>query len=173
MTPPLDAAELFRRLAAAGVDHVVIGGFAVIAHGVIRATKDVDVCPSPARDNLERLAALLRELHARQVGEDALEPQEFPLDPTNPEDLAQGGNFLVETDMGRLDIMQWVKGIGEDHAYAELAARAVVGEAFGVRIAVASLPHLRRMKRAAARQQDLQDLRALAEAHGEDEAGGD
>ena len=50
MTAPLDAAELFRRLADARIQYVVIGGFAVIAHGVIRATKDLDVCPTPARD---------------------------------------------------------------------------------------------------------------------------
>lgn len=168
MTAPLDAAELLRRLAQAEVDHVVIGGFAVIAHGVIRATKDVDVCPSPARENLQRLAGLLRDLNARQVGEDEFGPEEFPLDPTNPDDLALGGNFLVETDIGRLDIMQWVRGIEEDRAYTELAAHAVVSEAFGVRIAVASLSDLRRMKRAAGRPQDLQDLKALADAHGDD-----
>ena len=43
MTPALDVAQLIRRLHSAGVDHVLIGGLAVNAHGVIRATKDVDI----------------------------------------------------------------------------------------------------------------------------------
>lgn len=42
MTTPLDPGELLRRLHAAGVEYVLIGGLAVNAHGVIRSTKDVD-----------------------------------------------------------------------------------------------------------------------------------
>ncbi len=167
MSPPLDGAELFRRLDAAGVDYVVVGGFAVIAHGVVRATKDVDVCPAPDRDNLERLATLLRDLNARQIGQDEFDADEFPYDPTEPAELALGGNFLVETDVGRLDIMQWLSGV-EDDAYHVLVADAVEAEAFGVRIRVASLTALRRMKAAAGRPQDLEDLRRLAIAHGDD-----
>jgi hypothetical protein len=101
------------------------------------------------------------------VGHDELADDEFPLDPTDPDDLAAGGNFLVETDLGRLDIMQWLRGVDEDEAYRHLAASAITGEAFGVRITVASLADLRRMKRAAGRPRDLQDLRDLADAHGE------
>jgi hypothetical protein len=52
VTPALDIAELLRRLDDAGVEHVLIGGLAVNAHGVIRATQDVDVCPSPDPANL-------------------------------------------------------------------------------------------------------------------------
>ncbi len=163
MISSLDPAEWFRRLHTAGVDYVIIGGFAVIAHGVVRATKDLDVCPAPSRSNLARLAGLLREVNARQIGMD-----EFPLDPTNADDLARGGNFLIDTDIGRLDIMQWVPGIHDEHAYADLMSGAVVGEAFGVQIRVASLADLRRMKRAAGRPRDLADLADLADAHGED-----
>ena len=169
MTATLDAAELFRRLSSAGVDCVVIGGFAVVAHGVIRATKDLDICPSPARENLARLAALLKDLRARQVGHDEFADNEFPLDPTDPDDLAVGGNFLVETNIGRLDVMQWVRGVDADDAYGQLAATAVTAEAFGVPITVASLADLRRMKRAAGRPRDLQDLQDLAVAHGDEE----
>lgn len=148
---------------------MVIGGFAVIAHGVIRATKDVDVCPSPEPANLRRLAALLRELNARQVGQEELGDGSFPLDPTDPAHLALGGNFLVQTDIGRLDIMQWVSGVDEQDAYGDLVRNAVTGDAFGVRIQVASLADVRRMKRAAGRPRDLQDLKELAIAHGEAE----
>ena len=43
MIPALDVAELIRRLHSAGVEHVLIGGLAVNAHGAERTTRDVDV----------------------------------------------------------------------------------------------------------------------------------
>lgn len=165
--PPLDAAELFVRLHAAGVAYVVIGGFAVIAHGVVRATRDLDVCPAPDSGNLERLATLLRNLEARQFGLGEFAENEFPLDPTRAADLAQGGNFLVLTALGRLDVMQWIPGIEAEQAYAVLASDALEAIVHGVPVRVASLPQLRAMKAAAGRPQDHRDLEDLSTAHPE------
>ena len=36
--------ELVRRLIAEGVEFVLVGGFAAVAHGVTLLTRDVDVC---------------------------------------------------------------------------------------------------------------------------------
>jgi hypothetical protein len=69
VTPHFDAAELFARLHQANVRYVVIGGFAVIAHGAQRYTKDLDICPDPDPENLTRLAHLLGELGATQIGD--------------------------------------------------------------------------------------------------------
>ena len=167
MTPPLDVAQLLRRLHAAGIEHVLIGGLAVNAHGVIRATKDVDICPSPDPGNLERLASLLRQLGVRQLGvqDEGFATDEMPFDPTRPEDLAEGGNFRLETPLGVLDVMQWVPGIDAEQAYERLANDALEATAFGVTIRVCSLTALREMKRAAGRPQDLQDLADLGAAH--------
>ncbi len=167
MTTALDAAALFRRLHEAGVEYVVIGGFAVIAHGVIRATKDLDICPDPSSASLEQLAALLLDLDARQVGVGDFDQREMPFDPRRAGDLAEGGNFLVETRLGRLDVMQWVPGIDADSAYPVLVADAVEGIVHGTPVKVCSLEHLRLMKRTAGRGQDIQDLEDLAIAHPE------
>lgn len=169
MRAALDPAELLRRLAGAAVDYVLIGGLAVNAHGVIRSTKDVDICPAPNHPNLARLAGLLRALDARQlgVGKEGFADNEMPFDPTQPDDLAKGGNFRLETSLGVLDIMQWVPGIDSDNAYPTLAADAEVATAFGIEIKVCSLHALRAMKRAAGRPQDLQDLADLDTAHPE------
>lgn len=162
-----DGAALLSELSERGIRHVVVGGFAVIAHGVIRTTKDLDICPDPEPANLERLAALLMDAEAVQLGVgDGFEPEEMPLDPRRPGDLAQGGNFRLKTSHGSLDIMQWLAGIDADHAYALLAADAVDGTVAGIDVRVASLGNLRRMKRAAGRPQDLEDLRQLDLAHG-------
>lgn len=169
MITPLKPGELLRQLRSAGVKHVLIGGLAVNAHGVIRSTKDVDICPSPDPENLTRLADLLRRLGVRQlgVGDDGFAPNELPFDPTRAEDLAEGGNFRLETPLGILDVMQWIPGIDADHAFATLEADARIANAFGIEIHVCSLAALRLMKRTAARPQDLQDLANLDTAHPE------
>lgn len=167
MTAPLDARTLFRLLAEEAVGYVVVGGFAVIAHGVVRATKDLDICPSPEPANLRRLSDLLRRIEARQAGVGDFTQEEMPYDPTRAEDLGLGGNFRLSTAAGDLDIMQWIPGIDADHAYATLASRAIEIELDGVAITVCSLSDLLVMKRAAGRPQDVQDLADLAAAYGD------
>jgi hypothetical protein len=44
--PPLRPLELLGELLRNDVDFVVIGGFSLAAHGVVRATKDVDIVPA-------------------------------------------------------------------------------------------------------------------------------
>jgi hypothetical protein len=53
----VDASELIAALHGARVDYVLIGGFAVAAHGYVRATKDVGIVPAGEPANLSRLAA--------------------------------------------------------------------------------------------------------------------
>jgi len=155
------ADELLLALRTAEVRFVVIGGIAVGVHGYVRATKDLDIVPDPEPENLTRLATLLRDLGAHHVGVGDFCAEEFPYDPTDPEHLAQGANFRLETRLGPLDIMQWVAGIEEDPAYAALARGAITVPFRDGDLAVCGLEHLRAMKRAAGREQDLLDLREL------------
>jgi hypothetical protein len=159
-----------RAFAAAGVRYVLAGGLAVNAHGVIRSTKYLDICPDPDRANLSRLAALLNDLDATQIGMEDFDAAEMPFDPAKVEDLSRGGNFRLSTRLGVLDVMQWLSGIPGDLACPELAADALRVELEGLEVRVCSLAKLRAMKRAAGRPQDLQDLADLAIAHGDDPA---
>lgn len=52
MSDPLDPEALLVSLGRAGLRYVLVGGLAVDAHGVIRATKVADICPDPERQNL-------------------------------------------------------------------------------------------------------------------------
>jgi hypothetical protein len=167
VTASLDVAQLLRELNDGGVDYVLIGGLAVNAHGVIRSTRDVDICPAADPANLARLAGVLSRLGVRQLGvsDDGFAEDELPYDPRRAEDLVEGGNFRLDTPLGVLAIMQWIPGIDADPAYTTLAARAGTAHAFGIEIQVCSLEDLRTMKRAAGRPQDLQDLADLASAH--------
>lgn len=157
------ADELLLALRQAKVSFVVIGGIAVGVHGYVRATEDLDIVPDPDRANLSRLASLLRELDAEQVGVGEFSADEFPYDPTDPDQLSDGANFRLETRLGPLDIMQWVAGIEEDPAYQALAREALAVSFRGGQLRVCGRDHLLAMKRAAGREQDLVDLRELGE----------
>lgn len=138
-----------------GVEYVVIGGLAVIAHGHTRNTRDVDIIPSPEPANFARLAAALRELNARLSGVDA---HLLDIDVFDPKTLASGANFTLETAAGGLDVFSEVPGAAP---FAELHVRAVPIDLGGLVIRVAGLDDLIRMKRAAGRPQDLGDIAAL------------
>jgi hypothetical protein len=67
------------------------------------------------------------------------------------------------TTLGRLDVMQWLSGVDTDDLYGELNPDTLEGSIDGIPVRVCSLEHLRAMKRAAGRPQDLEDLRRLGE----------
>lgn len=165
---PLRALELLRVLVEHGVDFVVIGGFAVAAHGYERATKDVDVVPSPEIGNLARLVAALASLEARPFELKEFRLAELPVE-LDLDGLAKGGNWCVATRFGRLDVMQFVDRVLETaDDYAALRGNALVVDIPGVgAVPYAGLDDLLLMKEAAGRDQDLVDIRAIREARGE------
>lgn len=71
-----DPLEILRALERHGVRYVLIGAAAARVAGGPVVTEDVDVMPATGRENLERLAAALRELGARLRGSD--EPEGAP-----------------------------------------------------------------------------------------------
>ena len=155
-----DPRRIFEALARNRVDYVVIGGVAVIAHGHTRNTRDVDLMAAADRTNLERLAAALRELGARLSGVDA---HLLGVDVQDAATLASGANFTMETDAGGLDLFNEVPGAAP---YEDLRERALVVDLDGLTIRVAGRDDLIRMKRAAGRPQDLDDIAALTASDG-------
>jgi hypothetical protein len=103
-------------------------------------------------------------LEAHNFGTGDFDPAEFPFDPLKPDDLREGGNFVLATRLGRLDIMQWVPGIPGDLALEHLTRGAIVTALGGRPVRVCSRDDLIAMKRAAGRSQDLLDLDELGEA---------
>lgn len=152
----LDPARVFATLDRHGVDYVTIGAFAVIAHGYVRATADIDLVARQDRGNLERLATAFADLHARLRGVDA---DLLGIDPTDPETLGNGASFTLETDAGPVAYRNDVPGAGD---YADLRARAVETTVAGVIVRVVGLDDLIRMKRASGRPQDLRDIANLS-----------
>jgi predicted nucleotidyltransferase len=146
--------ELLRRLAQAEVDFVVVGGLALNAWGVVRGTKDVDVVVAPEKENLQRVAAVAVAANGHVQRGEALLGSAFSIAAA----LGEGAQVAIETDLGRLDVVQGLDGVP---SFAELRSRATVAEILGSRVWVCSLDDLKAMKRAAGRTRDLADLEDL------------
>lgn len=157
----LDPARMFATLDRHDVDYVTIGAFAVIAHGYVRATADVDLMARQDHENLERLAAVFTELRARLRGVDA---DLLDIDPTDPDTLATGASFTLDTDAGPVDYLNDVPGA---RAYDDLRTDAVEATAAGVVVRVVGLDDLIRMKRASGRPRDLRDIANLTATAGD------
>jgi len=162
--PELDIEGILRTLVEADVEFLLIGGVAVGFHGYVRATKDVDVVPSPNPENLKRLAAVLGKLDAEIEGAEDFEDTELP-DPRDPDALALGGNWVLRTRLGRFDVMQW---IGDDALWEKLSPTAVSTEIGDLPVRVVGYEDLVALKQLAGRPEDLADLQRLSQARGED-----
>jgi hypothetical protein len=158
-TPPsFDPIRAFGALQKHGVRFVVIGGFAGRIWGSPTVTNDVDVCYARDRANLERLARALSSLHARLRG--APESVRFPLDART---IEAGDHFTFVTDAGNLDCLGVPAG---SNGYEDLASTATEFDLEKVKVKVAALEDLIRMKRAAGRPKDrieVEVLKALQE----------
>lgn len=165
---PLRPEPLLATLVSHEVDFIVIGGYAVAAHGFARATKDIDICPDPTEANMMRLATALTDLEATPIGLEEF-ADEFDLKP-DLEGLRMGGNWTLMTKHGRLDVMQtfgFDTGTGEEGGYENLAAHAVGRNFLGHQTRFCSYDDLLRMKRAADRAQDRVDIESLKAARSE------
>ncbi len=164
----LEVDELLEVIDAHEVEYVIIGGFAVAAHGHPRATKDVDICPNPKQANLRRLAVALEELEATPIdlGEFG---GEFDLRP-DYEGLQRGANWTLTTKHGRLDVMQTFGFEGTDAElgdYTDIAGHAVSRDFYGKPRRFCGYEDLLAMKRAANRDQDRIDVNSLKQARRE------
>ena len=140
-------------LCDAGVEFVVVGGLAANLLGSRRTTYDVDVCYSRSRENLRRLAVALAPFHPR--------PRGFPPDLPfvwDERTLRNGAAFTLETDLGGIDLLAEVAGLG---TFDRVKARSVVAGVFGRTFHTLDLPALIAAKKAAGRGNDLEALLEL------------
>ena len=163
--------DLLRVLSEHKVAFVLIGGFAVSLQGYVRTTKDIDIVPDPAHENVSRLWDALTFVAARPAEIGDFRPRELPVDFTLEGLIERGGNWVLYTTLGRLDVMPYVEDTEGELTYEELresAERVDLAEV-GHPIWVASVEHLIGMKEHANRDQDRIDITALRMAHGLEE----
>lgn len=147
-----DFRDMLCALSEARVEYLVVGAYAMAAHGHPRATGDLDVWVRATADNAPRARAALERFGA-------------PLKDIAIADLASADTVVqIGIAPRRIDVLTGIDGVDFEGAWS----RRVVVEIDGLGVPVIGRADLIRNKRATARPQDLADVDALDEPTGED-----
>jgi hypothetical protein len=140
---------------AVGLDYVVIGGFAVIAHGHVRATKDSDLLVPDGPDADAAVLRFLERVHGKRMRDEKV---------LTADDVGSTHHLRVISRHGIIDIM---RGGLPPLDYKTVAERADTVEFRGQKVHIAGLASLVGFKRLAHRPDpDRSDLRNLEAIHG-------
>lgn len=148
-----DFLDLLRALVEAGVEFVVVGAHAMAAHGVPRATGDLDVVVRPSAANAARVVAALRSFGA-------------PLDAHGVREIdfsSPGAVYQLGLPPRRIDLLTSLTGVSFDEAWTGRTELQLAD----LRVPFLGRDALLRNKRATAREKDLADLELLARDHDE------
>ena len=137
-----DFVEMLSALSAAGVEYLIVGAYAMAAHGWPRATGDIDIWVRPTSDNAERV---LRALQAYGA----------PLFDLTAADLTRSDTvFQIGVPPGRVDILSGVSGIDFDEAWVSRITTTLAG----LDVSAIGFDALLKNKLAAGRPKDLADI---------------
>jgi hypothetical protein len=136
-----DFSEMLSALSDAGVEFLVVGAYALAAHGLPRATGDIDIWVRPSPENAARVWEALRRFGAPTRG---VTVSDFTLP-----DIV----FQIGVPPRRVDILTSISGVEFEQAWTQRQAAVVDG----LMLNVPSREHLIANKRAAGRPKDLAD----------------
>ncbi|MEM1116677.1 MAG: hypothetical protein AAF594_10370 [Bacteroidota bacterium] len=136
----------------AGVEYLLVGAYALAAHGYVRATGDLDLWVRPEADNAARVLDALGRFGAPTSG---LAAEDF----REPEVVLQIG-----VPPRRIDVLTSIDGVTFDEAWPK--RREV--EVEGLRVPVIGRDHLIQNKAATGRPRDLSDIEGLRAASDEE-----
>jgi len=145
--------DLIARLVAGNVEFVMVGGYAAVVYGATYVTRDIDVCLRFTPENLMKLQRALTDFAPRH----RMTPQKLPLDLT-PEFAADLKNLYLETNLGVIDCLGEVLGIGDFDAV--LANSTEMRFPFGA-CRVLTIDALIKAKQAMGRPHDLLTIKQL------------
>lgn len=161
---PVEFERVIAALNDAGVDYVIVGGIAVVLHGVDRLTADLDVVLDLQRDAALKAMTCLEQLGYR------------PRPPVRMEDFAepeQRQNWMETKNMrvfslwdprGELPVLDLFVSYPLD--FQALLEHSVEVDVGGLKTRIASIQHLIEMKSGTSRDKDQQDIAALRDRHG-------
>ena len=151
--------HVFRELERCKVQYLVVGGTALVLHGVVRLTKDLDIFVDFSPSNLRKfIDAMVRLGYKPKV---PVKAEDF-IDPENREKWKREKNMKVfsfyhpEKPEELIDIFVY-----EPIKFDEAKKEKKIMKAQGISIPVISIRNLKRLKRLANRPQDLADVEAL------------
>ncbi|MGH8906120.1 MAG: nucleotidyl transferase AbiEii/AbiGii toxin family protein [Egibacteraceae bacterium] len=135
---------------------VLIGSMAMAAHGLVRATRDIDFFVAPDPDNVERLKRALRAVF-----------DDDSIDEITSDDLAGAYPVIQYGPPGGDFTVDFVARLGDAFVYADVDAEDIALD--GVRVRVATPRMLYEMKRDTVRPQDRVDAEILRKHFGLEE----
>lgn len=151
----LDIEGILRTLTNHQVRFILVGGLAMRLQGSAHITDDLDICYDRAPENLAALVTALAPFHPNMRGAPPGLP--FRLDiPT----IQAGLNFTLMTDLGDLDLLGEVAGVGR---YEQALAQSEEKTTYGLSIRVLTLEGLLASKKAAGRRKDQNHILELEE----------
>lgn len=140
---------------AVGLEHVVIGGFSVIYHGHVRATKDSDLLVPDGAAADDAILRFLERVEATRASDG---------EPPTRQDIADKDHLRVNSRHGIVDVM---RGGLPPLDYDTVSQRAISDRWGGQTVRIAALPSVVGFKRLARRPQDRVDLEELEAIYGE------
>ncbi|MDD5457912.1 MAG: nucleotidyltransferase [Phycisphaerae bacterium] len=144
---------LLELLAKNDVDFVIVGGFAGVVHGCTYVTQDVDVCCDFSPANLKKLQKALKDVHPVH----RMTPNHLKLE-LNDDNAGQFKNLYLDTDIGQLDCLSFIEGVGD---FEIVNGKSQLIEVESVKIRVLDIESLIEAKKAMNRPHDLQMLEQL------------
>lgn len=150
----LDIDRILNVLEEHRVKYIIIGGTAAILQGSAHLTMDLDICYARDRENLASLVRALSPFAPYLRGA----PRDLPFI-FDAKTLENGLNFTLSTDVGDIDLIGEVYGIGN---YANVLEFSEVLEIYGFKCYVLTLKGLIKTKSLLARPKDTLILTELA-----------
>lgn len=144
---------LLELLAKNEVDFVIIGGFAGIVHGCTYTTQDVDLCCDFSVPNLLKIAEAIKDVHPVH----RMTPARLPLELTSA-NAGQFKNLYLDTDIGQLDCLSFVDGLGD---YEKVKEGSILIEVEGLKMRTLDIDALIKAKKAMNRPRDRQMIEQL------------
>ncbi len=137
---------LLELLVEHNVEFVIIGGFAGVVHGCTVVTQDVDICGDFSVPNLLKIGRALKGVHPVH----RMTPKRLKLELTRANAM-QFKNLYLDTDLGQLDCLSFVEGVGD---YQKARENSLLIEADGVKMRVLNLEAFIESKKALNRPKD-------------------
>ncbi len=148
-----DFFDLLEKLVKAGVDFVIVGGFAGVVHGCTYVTQDIDICCDFSADNLLRLQKAICDINPVH----RMTPNRQKLELTE-DNCNQFKNLYLDTGIGQLDCVSFISGVGE---FQTVKKKSTLIEAENIQLRVLSLDALIESKKAMNRPRDKQIILQL------------
>lgn len=142
-----DFEDLLDALDEARVRYLIVGAHALAAHGIPRATGDIDILVQAERGNAARVYEALVQFGA-PIEQHRITPADFEV---------EGDVYQMGLPPRRIDLLTRIDGVTFDEAWEGRDVLTYEGR----RLAVLSVRDLVRNKRAAGRPKDLADLELL------------